>query len=942
LPASRFATVYAIAIAALLAQAIPSGATMPPAQGSLPPEVAAAMQEGLTRLPAPPSGLPTSAVVLPSVWHIPVILVNFADSVMTYSPAGFDSMLFDTTGSTTGSVSEYYRWASGGRLKVVGRVIAVVQLPHERSYYAYNSFGISRTSTPHNSAGLTLDALVACSANVNWAEFDSDRDGFVDMLWVIHQGMPGEGSNNRFDNFLWSITSRLDGYWSSCSAYETEQVIPGTTQHYRVDRFSMLPELSYFKRGNRAEIGVYCHEFGHALGLPDLYNTMDGGARNAGPGSWSLMATGGYGGNGHSPEYPTHLGAWPSVFLGWANLLRPSGDTPMVLPPLGGSTPQILDLCFQGEVSTDHYLVEARSRSGFDRNLPNDGLIIYHADEATIGQGLQSNTVNAQLFPGLVVTEADSHSDLTTGMNRGDAGDPFPGSAMHGNFYDEGLGPNTFTFDGAPMGTGLFDIRVEPEGISFLAQVRARGWQSPVDCTVGAYTPADQNTPGEVAVRASDGTIYAVASETRSGHLQVVLRTRQSGLWDEGVQVSSSSGDAFEPAIARLGADGVAVAWSDTRSGGTRLYYRALVRGTWGAEQLLYGASGESRGVALSADERGRVHAAWIHVAAAPEVLYKRFSYLSPAGQVYTMSGSGSVPSSACVAAVPTGGVVAWIEGRSWPSSVWYARCDQDSMPDPPGRLTEQTGAPQTCLSILADSLGQIHTLWLQSNSTTSELHYLCRMDLAGYVQEDTTLEISSGTLSHARLARDPQGGLHAVFERSVSGVTMIRYRRRRPDLRWDAFSTDVTSVADGAAVKPTALPSAPGEVTVLYRGYQAGSSRFMSRARTTDQPPPTAVDEPPAPLALAPRGLVYPNPARVGAAIETRWSGALAPAAGSGWLDVFDLMGRRVSSVALQSDGTWLRGRLAPDDTRRWAPGIYLVRPRRAGAPAQRLVVLR
>ena len=133
------------------------------------------------------------------VFRIPVILVSYSDEPLTYGSADFDLALFDTTHATaTGSLYDYYRWASGNRLSVLGRVVATVHLPHDKLYYGYNSFGLSRTATPHNAAGLVLDALVACSSQVQWSDFDLDRDGFVDMLWVVHAGLPGEASPRPF------------------------------------------------------------------------------------------------------------------------------------------------------------------------------------------------------------------------------------------------------------------------------------------------------------------------------------------------------------------------------------------------------------------------------------------------------------------------------------------------------------------------------------------------------------------------------------------------------------------------------------------------------------------------------------------------------------------------------------------------------------------------
>src|SRR5438093_2633968 len=128
------------------------------------------------------------------------------------------------------------------------------------------------TSTPNNTYGAVHDALVLCTQNVDWSRFDLDGDGYVDMLWLVHAGMGGETLIN--SNWLWSINSRLSGGWRGGSAFVTMQHIPGsTTQFYHLDRFSALPEISNIRPPARSEIGVYCHEFGHALGLPDLYDT---------------------------------------------------------------------------------------------------------------------------------------------------------------------------------------------------------------------------------------------------------------------------------------------------------------------------------------------------------------------------------------------------------------------------------------------------------------------------------------------------------------------------------------------------------------------------------------------------------------------------------------------------------------------------------------------
>lgn len=103
----------------------PSHATMPTAAGTLPVVVMRAFDDGLFDLPVHAAGLRTNNGPQ-IVWRIPLVLVSFSDEALSYGPQDFDLALFDTTLSTaTGSVFDYYRWVSGGRVSVQGSVVAV-------------------------------------------------------------------------------------------------------------------------------------------------------------------------------------------------------------------------------------------------------------------------------------------------------------------------------------------------------------------------------------------------------------------------------------------------------------------------------------------------------------------------------------------------------------------------------------------------------------------------------------------------------------------------------------------------------------------------------------------------------------------------------------------------------------------------------------------------
>jgi immune inhibitor A len=123
-------------------------------------------------------------------------------------------------------------------------------------------------------------------------------------------------------------------------------------------------------------IGVICHEMGHTLGLPDLYDTTD---RSAGLGGFSLMA----GGSGR-PRQRRHGAGPPDVWsrgvpgLGQPDARHRHHRRPAPAPRRHQHR---RDPPASGMPASQYFLLENRSRSGYDQYLPADGLAIYHVDE---------------------------------------------------------------------------------------------------------------------------------------------------------------------------------------------------------------------------------------------------------------------------------------------------------------------------------------------------------------------------------------------------------------------------------------------------------------------------------------------------------------------------------------------------------------------------------
>jgi len=921
----------------LLLSAATASATQPPRNGPVPEILSEGFSSGLFSVPARP-GLGTQAATVQNTWVVPVILVDFTDQPLRpeSTPAHWDSALFDTTGThPTGSVFDYYRWVSGNRIRVTGKVVATIHLANPKNYYANSSWGLNRLSTPRNTFGAVDEAIRFSDATVNWNQFDQDHDGYVDMLWVVHSGFGGE--NIVVPDNLWSITSDLTE-WANGGPFETNDPFAGGLK-MKIRRFTVLPELSAAHPGNLCEIGVFCHEFGHALGLPDLYDT-NSGSRNVGPGNWSLMSTGSYGTDGQSPEYPSHMGAWPSLFLGWARTVKPTKDTLMVLPPLETGGP-IVDLWFQGESSPEHFLVENRQRLSFDRNLTAEGLIVYHVDDLVIGQRISNNRINVGPTMGYRLVEADGLQDLIIGRSHGDEFDPFPGAANTVQVHDDSS-PSLRANTGAMTNLGLLNIGPFGDNMRFTARVRSRGWSAANPVPSDPFTSGSLGGRGARSAQVRDATVL-VSSEKRVGPPQIVIRRRSAlGVWSAAEIVSASPTGAFDPTITSLPGDDLAIAWSDTRNGANEIYYRAFLGGHWTPEIRLTDRVGSSRYPAIASDERGGIHLAWQLIESGKiQILFLFFPAAAPIGDPIVIPGPVQPDVPIVTAGYDRSSYIIWTERGVNPNTLWFSRFHPDTGLSVRQRLAPNSGMNQGAAAAAVDATGALHSVWVVPGSfSQNEIHYQWRQrDYAPPNVRDTTLERRGETLQNPTIAIDPLGGLHVAFELSVAGIPQIRYRQFDPQGGWDVSSTEVTPVSEGFAAFPILIPIHPLIVTVVYNGNPGGVYSWLERTRNGFlQGPPTAVADAPPPVAPG-RIAIIPNPLR--AHRELRLSGRIEDLAVDARIGIFDLAGRRIASVPVARDGARWVAAVPTTETARWDAGVYFARMDGARS-ATRFVVLR
>jgi len=124
-------------------------------------------------------------------------------------------------------------------------------------------------------------------------------------------------------------------------------------------------------------IAVMCHELGHLVGLPDLYQ---GGRTQWGIGYWGLMGYGAWGAGGNTPWSPSHMEAWSKVRAGFVNPTVVTTNLYDVRIPPVVTDPVIYKVWRNGANHDTCFYLENRQQKGFDTPLPGPGLAIWHID----------------------------------------------------------------------------------------------------------------------------------------------------------------------------------------------------------------------------------------------------------------------------------------------------------------------------------------------------------------------------------------------------------------------------------------------------------------------------------------------------------------------------------------------------------------------------------
>jgi immune inhibitor A len=358
-----------------------------------------------------------------------VLLVAFPDMKMNSisQPSLYNNLLFsDGMYPAPGSMRDFYQANSYNQFDVQGSTANCVVALHNSDYYAkYDGVHDKGYGPyPNNAQGLVEEVVKAVDPFVNFADYATG--GVVKDLFVVHAGQSAD------------VNYPSDLIWSHMGGLHEPLILDGV----EINRYSIEPEYVY--TAGDSTMGVFTHEYGHVLGLPDLYDTGDP-VDSYGVGTWSLMGYGSW--NGNHGSSPANLDAWSKIQLGWASPIVPIFDLTGVTIPPSSSFPVIYKLPLAAGPN-EYFLLENRQQVGFDAGLYGNGLLIWHIDERGWGNQQQCAQNNNWLCDGhykVALEQADGQYELETMYNNGNSSDPFPGS-MNNHTFNFTTTPNSSSY----------------------------------------------------------------------------------------------------------------------------------------------------------------------------------------------------------------------------------------------------------------------------------------------------------------------------------------------------------------------------------------------------------------------------------------------------------------------------------------------------------------
>lgn len=316
-----------------------------------------------------------------------------------------------------GSVKQYFTDISHGQFTPQFDIVGPVTVSKNSAYYGAE---IGQQEDGHY-VDMMTEACQLIDSKVNFVDYDSNKDDYVDLVYFIYAG----------------YSESISGNSSDCLWPKSGTVSIGTFDGKRVSRFGINNELNGTPKDKSIKIngiGLFCHEFSHTLGLPDLYPTNSLTNNNQSPEYWDLMDMGCYQQNGYCP---IPYSPWEKSMMEWVQPTTLSSTEPqqITLKPYDIASEA---LKIDAETDGEYLLLQNIRNKKWYKDAFGYGMLVWridYADKAYVRMGDYPNNTagkpRVMIVPadGLVINSAnvrDNGTYTTDDYMLSLENDPFP------------------------------------------------------------------------------------------------------------------------------------------------------------------------------------------------------------------------------------------------------------------------------------------------------------------------------------------------------------------------------------------------------------------------------------------------------------------------------------------------------------------------------------
>ena len=257
-----------------------------------------------------------------------------------------------------GSVRQYFNDMSNGAFTPQFDVYGPVRMEKPSAYYGEGTDNMTRIKE------MIVAACDSIDKDVDFTEYDQDGDGFVDLVYVIYAGYSQSVGGNSVD-CIWPKSGTLGSVSNTFDGMKINRFgINNELNYYPGREFNNYPEIT--KRING--IGLFCHEFSHTLGFPDLYCELE--VDNQELEYWDLMDGGEYVDNGYTPA---PYSPWEKEVAGWTTIDEITEAKQITLAD--GQAVRI-----KNDTNDEYIILLNMQNNGWAKAMLGHGMLVYRID----------------------------------------------------------------------------------------------------------------------------------------------------------------------------------------------------------------------------------------------------------------------------------------------------------------------------------------------------------------------------------------------------------------------------------------------------------------------------------------------------------------------------------------------------------------------------------